>query len=299
MAFDFPSSPAENQTYTPAGGPTYVYVSGVWKIQGSMGAPGNLYVGDTPPVSPVAGQMWWESDTGNLFAYVNDGSSSQWVQINVPNATYTTAVRVQTFAASGTYTPNPKMTSCVIECIGGGGAGGGANGNAGYSVAGAGGGSGSYSRKYCTRADIGASKPVTVAAGGVPVGASNGGGGGTTSVSTLCTGNGGNGGYGATWNYTLFGQSAPPCGPGTGDVAFYGSTGVSGFIAAGASHVNHGGAGGAGYSGGSGQGALNASGGNGSSGGGGGGGQYNNSVGAPYGGYGGNGLVIITEYCSG
>jgi hypothetical protein len=32
-----------------------------------------------PPGSPVPNQLWWESDTGNLFIYYDDGTSSQWV----------------------------------------------------------------------------------------------------------------------------------------------------------------------------------------------------------------------------
>ena len=39
MAFDFPSSPVENQIYTPAGGPSYVWRSPAWRINSpSLGA---------------------------------------------------------------------------------------------------------------------------------------------------------------------------------------------------------------------------------------------------------------------
>jgi Repeat of unknown function (DUF5907) len=36
-------------------------------------------ISDTPPASPTAGSMWWESDTGTLWIYYNDGNTSQWV----------------------------------------------------------------------------------------------------------------------------------------------------------------------------------------------------------------------------
>jgi len=36
-------------------------------------------VSDTPPGSPSSGELWWESDTGKLKIYYNDGDSSQWV----------------------------------------------------------------------------------------------------------------------------------------------------------------------------------------------------------------------------
>jgi hypothetical protein len=56
-------------------------------------------ISDTPPGSPVAGQMWWESDTGGLFLYYNDGSSSQWTQVN--GATSANKQTISTSAPSG------------------------------------------------------------------------------------------------------------------------------------------------------------------------------------------------------
>jgi len=56
--------------------------------QGVQGVPGPtggqiMYIGDGPPASPVVGQTWWESDTGNSFIYYNDGNSLQWVPTHV------------------------------------------------------------------------------------------------------------------------------------------------------------------------------------------------------------------------
>ena len=41
-------------------------------------------VGDNPPnnPSPNTGELWWESDTGDLYVYYNDGDSAQWVMAN-------------------------------------------------------------------------------------------------------------------------------------------------------------------------------------------------------------------------
>jgi hypothetical protein len=36
---------------------------------------------DDPPESPINGDRWFESDTGKYFVYIDDGDSSQWVQI--------------------------------------------------------------------------------------------------------------------------------------------------------------------------------------------------------------------------
>lgn len=49
---------------------------------GSSGA--SVDVSDTAPASPVAGNIWFKSDTGKLFVYVNDGDSSQWIQPSTP-----------------------------------------------------------------------------------------------------------------------------------------------------------------------------------------------------------------------
>ena len=40
---------------------------------------GGATVSDTPPVSPTNGQLWYNSATGTLLVYYNDGTSSQWV----------------------------------------------------------------------------------------------------------------------------------------------------------------------------------------------------------------------------
>ena len=41
-------------------------------------------VGDNPPniPNPNNGELWWESDTGDLYVYYNDGDSAQWVMAN-------------------------------------------------------------------------------------------------------------------------------------------------------------------------------------------------------------------------
>jgi len=46
-----------------------------------------VFIQDTPPASPLVGSLWWESDTGTLFIYYSDGTSSQWVvAVPVPDA---------------------------------------------------------------------------------------------------------------------------------------------------------------------------------------------------------------------
>lgn len=43
-------------------------------------------IGPSPPPSPAVGQLWWDSQGGNLFIWYNDGTSQQWVQTNSPTA---------------------------------------------------------------------------------------------------------------------------------------------------------------------------------------------------------------------
>jgi len=53
--------------------------------QGPKGDTGGqvMYIGINPPASPVVGQTWWESDSGNSFVYYDDGNSVQWVPTHV------------------------------------------------------------------------------------------------------------------------------------------------------------------------------------------------------------------------
>lgn len=49
---------------------------------GSSGA--SIEVSDSAPSTPEQGTIWFKSDTGKLYVYVNDGDSSQWVQPSTP-----------------------------------------------------------------------------------------------------------------------------------------------------------------------------------------------------------------------
>jgi hypothetical protein len=42
----------------------------------------SVFTGDAPPATPVENQMWFDSATGYLFIYYNDGNTTQWVQVN-------------------------------------------------------------------------------------------------------------------------------------------------------------------------------------------------------------------------
>ena len=98
-AFNFPSSPSNGDTYT-LNSVTYQYDGTKWVrysaavgAQGSTGSTGptgaqgaqgyqglqgaQAHISASAPSSGVNnGDLWWESDTGDLAIYYNDGSSS-------------------------------------------------------------------------------------------------------------------------------------------------------------------------------------------------------------------------------
>jgi hypothetical protein len=117
-----------------------------------------------------------------------------------PPITGGTEMPSQLFFITGsvTYTPSAGMVSVLVECVGGGGGGGAAFGiaGAGNNSAGGGGGSGGYSRGLFSAAEVGASQPVTIGAGGAAGATGAGGPGGITSFGGLLTANGGGGGAG-------------------------------------------------------------------------------------------------------
>lgn len=109
-------------------------------------------------------------------------------------------IAYQVFTSSGTYTPTSGMKYCIVEVVGaGGGSGGSAATGAGTVSAAGGGGGGEYARGIFTASNIGASKTVTIGAGGLAgsAGNNNGGTGGSTSIGILITAIGGSGGTGS------------------------------------------------------------------------------------------------------
>lgn len=103
---------------------------------------------------------------------------------------------VQTFTASGTYTPTAGMVYCVAKLVGGGAGGGGcaAGSTTGLSM-GYGGGAGGEVEVQLTAAQIGVSQAVTIGGAGTGgIGLASGNGGGPTSLGALASCGGGFGG---------------------------------------------------------------------------------------------------------
>lgn len=51
---------------------------------GFAGGGASVDVSDTAPTEPEQGNIWFKSDTGVLYVYIQDADSSQWVQPSVP-----------------------------------------------------------------------------------------------------------------------------------------------------------------------------------------------------------------------
>jgi len=196
------------------------------------------------PLVPVPGDIWYDLNSGMISIYVNDGNSSQWVQIGGGSlGTPSLGVVHRLITANGTYVPTSGTQFAVAEAIGGGGGGGGAMGAIGNFYGGGGGASGSYSRTRLTAAQIGAGLTATIGLGGTGgTNTVNGGAGGTTSLGALCVAPGGGGGDFVDTSATQVGKGGLPGGLGTGDLVANGAPGGNGgFFASTASPSGEGG----------------------------------------------------------
>ena len=90
----------------------YYRSSSSWQ-QVSSGA--SISVSDTAPSSPDAGDMWYESDTGNTLVYYQDAHTSQWVEVG--HAADSTVVEYALTIDGGT----PSSSYGGITSIDGGG----------------------------------------------------------------------------------------------------------------------------------------------------------------------------------
>jgi len=84
-----PASPQVGQMWFESdSGNTYIWYDDgntqQWVMQNVMPTgptgTGTAAISDGPPTNPVNGTLWYESDTGTLFVYYDDGNTRQWVQ---------------------------------------------------------------------------------------------------------------------------------------------------------------------------------------------------------------------------
>ena len=83
MAMNFPDSPSNGDTVT-LNGKEYTYTAATSKWSPAGGGSASIGLSDTAPVSPSAGDLWYNTANGTMSVYYNDGSSSQWVGTSGP-----------------------------------------------------------------------------------------------------------------------------------------------------------------------------------------------------------------------
>ena len=58
----------------------YVRANNAWVVA-SGGGGASVTTSDSPPSSPDSGDLWYETATGSMFVYYDDGDSQQWVEV--------------------------------------------------------------------------------------------------------------------------------------------------------------------------------------------------------------------------
>lgn len=80
-ALNFPNSPVNGTTYS-AAGVLWTYDGTKWEGTTGGGGSASISIGTTPPASPSAGWLWFDTVSGELYCYYTDIDSSQWVIAN-------------------------------------------------------------------------------------------------------------------------------------------------------------------------------------------------------------------------
>jgi|SRR3954447_24693672 hypothetical protein len=251
------------------------------------------------PATGAAGDTYF--NTTNKTLYISDGA--QWLAI--ASVVIPPTIQIFSAAGAGTWTMPAAMIWCRVRMVGGGGGGGGGRTSPTARSCGAGGGGAGYSERMYTAAQVGASVPLVVGAGGTGGVGSTGADGLAGGDSTFLAQIGGGGGGGNTgivagtvnYNGSTPGAGGTSNGGGTGGMAFAGSPGTMGIYNN--VSVTGSGSGGASLLGGGGIGvyAGGLPGNNGRQWGGGGGGAAAASANQP-GGDGIRGIIIVEEFYS-
>lgn len=57
-------------------------VAPTWETPSGGGGGGSYTISSTAPSSPASGDKWYDLDDGREYTYINDGDSSQWVDVS-------------------------------------------------------------------------------------------------------------------------------------------------------------------------------------------------------------------------
>lgn len=81
MQFEIPNAPLVGQTFFGPGGTMYRWSGTTWDTvspQAASRVP-TCTTAPTPPEAPFPADLWFNSETGNFFIYLDDGNTLQWV----------------------------------------------------------------------------------------------------------------------------------------------------------------------------------------------------------------------------
>lgn len=80
MALNFPCNPYLGQTYE-SNGVTWQWDGTAWTVAPaeSTASYSPVFISPFPPSLPNAGDLWWNSNTGQLFLFYQDATCEQWV----------------------------------------------------------------------------------------------------------------------------------------------------------------------------------------------------------------------------
>ena len=111
---NFPDSPSNGDTVT-LNSKEYAYSSAnsTW-LPASEAVSASTVLSDTAPVSPSAGDTWYNTDDGTMNVYYNDGSSSQWVGTSGPAGPVGPAGAAGSDASAGNSTTFVADTAALI-----------------------------------------------------------------------------------------------------------------------------------------------------------------------------------------
>jgi hypothetical protein len=83
-ALNFPSNPTDGQIYNAASGVIYQYnhARRTWTtvLTGTAGS-STANPSATPPLNPIFGSFWMDTDSNSLYVYVNNSGVGEWQKV--------------------------------------------------------------------------------------------------------------------------------------------------------------------------------------------------------------------------
>lgn len=93
-ALNFPPDPNDGASFTASNNITYVYTTNKWTSVGAIvdndpDAGFKVDVGDTAPLNPAIGNLWYNTNRGVMYVWYQDqdqsGTEGQWTDVRPPS----------------------------------------------------------------------------------------------------------------------------------------------------------------------------------------------------------------------